>query len=157
MWEKIAKEMQIPWRAAENMHWQMGEAEMASRANVPIFHLAGQGPSRGGAMSDRPPSMSPPSGNGMPALMSYSNTHNHSLPQSQTISPAYSRMRRSNSASSPNGQPLRRRADSATSVPSNGPTHSNILPPLGEVVNHSMPPSRYTLPPFMTSADPRGR
>lgn len=42
MWEKIAKEMQLPWRAAEAMHWQIGEVEMASRANVPVFHLAGQ-------------------------------------------------------------------------------------------------------------------
>ncbi|GAB7340694.1 hypothetical protein MBLNU457_7082t1 [Dothideomycetes sp. NU457] len=42
MWEKIAKEMALPWRAAEAMHWQIGEVEMASRANVPVFHLAGQ-------------------------------------------------------------------------------------------------------------------
>ncbi|KAK5703011.1 hypothetical protein LTR97_003957 [Elasticomyces elasticus] len=40
MWEKIAKEMQLPWRAAEAMHWQIGEVEMAQRANVPVFHLA---------------------------------------------------------------------------------------------------------------------
>lgn len=45
MWEKIAKEMALPWRAAEAMHWQIGEVEMASRANVPVFHLAGQQPS----------------------------------------------------------------------------------------------------------------
>jgi len=32
----------LPWRAAEAMHWQIGEPEMASRANVPVFHLAGQ-------------------------------------------------------------------------------------------------------------------
>lgn len=42
MWEKIAKEMALPWRAAEAMHWQIGEVEMANRANVPVFHLAGQ-------------------------------------------------------------------------------------------------------------------
>ncbi|KAK4505141.1 hypothetical protein PRZ48_003104 [Zasmidium cellare] len=42
MWEKIAKEMQLPWRAAEAMHWQIGEVEMAQRANVPVFHLAHQ-------------------------------------------------------------------------------------------------------------------
>lgn len=41
MWEKIAKEMQLPWRAAEAMHWQIGEVEMAHRANVAVFHLAG--------------------------------------------------------------------------------------------------------------------
>jgi len=32
----------LPWRAAEAMHWQIGEVEMANRANVPVFHLAGQ-------------------------------------------------------------------------------------------------------------------
>jgi Fungal Zn(2)-Cys(6) binuclear cluster domain len=38
MWEPITKEMGIPWRLVEAMHWQLGEAEMASRANAPIFH-----------------------------------------------------------------------------------------------------------------------
>ncbi|KAI7305450.1 hypothetical protein KC315_g14667 [Hortaea werneckii] len=47
MWEKIAKEMQLPWRAAEAMHWQIGEVEMAQRANVPVFHLAGGGNASG--------------------------------------------------------------------------------------------------------------
>lgn len=40
MWAKIADEMQIPWRAAEAMHWQMGEHEMARRAGVTPFTLA---------------------------------------------------------------------------------------------------------------------
>lgn len=40
MWEKVAKEMGIPWRAAEAMHWQLGEHDMAQRANAPIFHLS---------------------------------------------------------------------------------------------------------------------
>lgn len=39
MWAKIAKEMGIPWRAAEAMHWQLGEEEMARRAGtVPFSH-----------------------------------------------------------------------------------------------------------------------
>jgi hypothetical protein len=33
----IAKEMALPWRAVEAMHWQMGQEDMASRANVPVF------------------------------------------------------------------------------------------------------------------------
>jgi len=57
MWEKIAKEMALPWRAAEAMHWQIGEVEMASRANVPVFHLAGYSPSQ--------PSQSSYSGSGL--------------------------------------------------------------------------------------------
>ncbi|KAI9657009.1 MAG: hypothetical protein M1821_003175 [Bathelium mastoideum] len=40
MWEKVAKELCMPYRAAEAMHWQLGEHEMASRANVPIFQLS---------------------------------------------------------------------------------------------------------------------
>src|SRR5271154_637393 len=39
MWSKIAEEMSIPWRAAEAMHWQMGEQEMARRAGVTPFSL----------------------------------------------------------------------------------------------------------------------
>jgi len=57
MWEKIAKEMQLPWRAAEAMHWQIGEVEMASRANVPVFHLAGQSSSTSSQSSVAPPSI----------------------------------------------------------------------------------------------------
>ena len=82
----IAKEMQIPWRAAENMHWQMGEIDIAQRANVPVFHLAGQQSSREGAMPDRVPSTPP----------LWSHTHNHSPPQVPSpnqvkVSPADSR------------------------------------------------------------------
>jgi Myb-like DNA-binding domain len=39
MWSKIAEEMTLPWRAAEAMHWQMGEQEMARRAGVVAFSL----------------------------------------------------------------------------------------------------------------------
>ncbi|KAL7274499.1 hypothetical protein RUND412_002603 [Rhizina undulata] len=40
MWNQVAKEMGIPWRAAEAMHWQLGEAEMAKRAGVVPFSLS---------------------------------------------------------------------------------------------------------------------
>ena len=39
MWAKVAEEMQVPWRAAEAMHWQLGEVEMARRAGVVPFSL----------------------------------------------------------------------------------------------------------------------
>lgn len=39
MWAKVAEEMQVPWRAAEAMHWQLGEADMARRAGVVPFSL----------------------------------------------------------------------------------------------------------------------
>jgi len=159
MWEKIAKEMQLPWRAAEAMHWQIGEVEMAQRANVPVFHLMGQG----AATSQTPPTLvdvrprsnSPPTGTGPPPLLSYTHTHNHSLPQipqpvSHPISPIQTRLRRSSSSTSPSSSSLRRRADSARSVPASAiPAPRTLLPPLGEVTG---PPSqtRYILPPVMT-------
>ncbi|KAF2836959.1 hypothetical protein M501DRAFT_922786, partial [Patellaria atrata CBS 101060] len=37
MWEQVAKELQMPWRTVESMHWQLGEQEIASRANAPVF------------------------------------------------------------------------------------------------------------------------
>lgn len=162
MWEKIAKEMQIPWRAAENMHWQMGEIEISNRANVQPFQLAGQQPSR---FSERTHSTSPPSGSAVPISMSHSQTHNHSLPQVsmptqvpvQQITPAYSRMHHSDRSSPPNGPTPRRRADSATSVPTNAASNGNLLPPLGEVMSHSTPPSQYRLPPVVTPVEQHRR
>ncbi|OIW27943.1 hypothetical protein CONLIGDRAFT_682951 [Coniochaeta ligniaria NRRL 30616] len=44
MWAKVAEEMQVPWRAAEAMHWQLGEADMARRAGVTPFSLQAPGP-----------------------------------------------------------------------------------------------------------------
>ncbi|EDN05931.1 predicted protein [Histoplasma mississippiense (nom. inval.)] len=40
MWAKIAEEMAIPWRAAEAMHWQLGEQEMARRAGTVPFSFS---------------------------------------------------------------------------------------------------------------------
>ena len=37
MWERIAHEMRLPWRAVEAMHWHMGDDELARRAHVPLF------------------------------------------------------------------------------------------------------------------------
>lgn len=39
MWSKVAEELAVPWRAAEAMHWMMGEADMARRAGVVPFSL----------------------------------------------------------------------------------------------------------------------
>lgn len=40
MWSKVAEEMAVPWRAAEAMHWQLGENDMARRAGVVPFSLS---------------------------------------------------------------------------------------------------------------------
>lgn len=39
MWVKISKEMGMPWRAVEAMHWQLGEGEMTRRAGVKPFSV----------------------------------------------------------------------------------------------------------------------
>ena len=40
MWAKVAEELAVPWRAAEAMHWRIGEVDMARRAGVTPFSLA---------------------------------------------------------------------------------------------------------------------
>jgi hypothetical protein len=50
MWAKIATEMTLPWRAAEAMHWQMGEHEMAHRAGVTAFSLSSNQPMPSGSL-----------------------------------------------------------------------------------------------------------
>ncbi|KAI5862338.1 hypothetical protein GGS23DRAFT_93953 [Durotheca rogersii] len=40
MWAKVAEEMAMPWRAAEAMHWHLGEEDMARRAGVTPFTLS---------------------------------------------------------------------------------------------------------------------
>ncbi|KAK5759799.1 hypothetical protein LTS12_010139 [Elasticomyces elasticus] len=161
MWEKIAKEMQLPWRAAEAMHWQIGEVEMAQRANVPVFHLAGQAALAGHASITGEASgerTSPSSATGPVPTTSYSHTHNHSLPQlpqtyPQPISPEQARLRRNSNGSSPSAaEVLRRRADSARSVTASSSLSRTLLPPLGDLTG---PPSqtRYNLPPVVTSPD----
>lgn len=51
MWLKVAEEMAIPWRAAEAMHWQLGEQDIARRAGVAPFSLT-LPPSSTGSMGE---------------------------------------------------------------------------------------------------------
>ena len=164
MWEKIAKEMQLPWRAAEAMHWQIGEIEMASRANVPVFHLANPSAqsssqpqaqpqvhaystpgSIGGTESRRSNSTSPSVTNGTYSSQgNCSSTHSHTLPQmSQPVSPGQAT--RHNSVSSvAAGTESRNRADSARDT-INKSTGNNLEP------GHSQVGQRY-LSPFTVRA-----
>ncbi|PPJ58595.1 hypothetical protein CBER1_03489 [Cercospora berteroae] len=159
MWEKISKEMQLPWRAAEAMHWQIGEVEMAQRANVPVFHLAGQqgsGAAQAGPGSEGRASTSPSSGGGaaLPG-MGYSHTHNHSLPQipqslSHPVSPVQSRLRRNSDDAAAHAS-LRHRADSARSVAASGLMGRGALPSIHDVTGPPTNQIRYTLPPVPTT------
>lgn len=38
MWEGISKELQIPWRAVEDMHWVIGQVDMANLAGARLLH-----------------------------------------------------------------------------------------------------------------------
>lgn len=40
MWSNVSRELGVPWRAAEAMHWHLGEQEMARRAGVTPFTMA---------------------------------------------------------------------------------------------------------------------
>lgn len=40
MWANVAKELGVPWRAAEAMHWRIGEKSMADRAGQTPFVLS---------------------------------------------------------------------------------------------------------------------
>lgn len=46
MWTPIARDLGVPWRVVEAMHWHMGRDEMSRRAGVTPFSLVGaNGPS----------------------------------------------------------------------------------------------------------------
>ena len=50
----VARELGVPWRTAESMHWYLGETDMARRAGVTPFTMAAaSGPS---PSSNHPPS-----------------------------------------------------------------------------------------------------
>jgi len=49
MWKPLAAELNVPWRAAEAVHWQLGQAEMARRAGVTPFSLSAAGGPRPGS------------------------------------------------------------------------------------------------------------
>ncbi|QIX02461.1 hypothetical protein AMS68_007978 [Peltaster fructicola] len=148
MWEKIAKEMQLPWRAAEAMHWQIGEVEMAQRANVPVFHLAGQANGHGPA-SDHRNSTSPSSTTLAPPL-AYIQTHNHTLPHvGHPLLPTPPR--RDSLGNMPSDEPRHRVAGGHAVMHTMPHGRTPSLPPLGDIT--SSLGSRYSLPPVVTSAE----
>ncbi|KAJ1338189.1 Myb-like DNA-binding domain-containing protein [Microdochium nivale] len=74
MWAKVAEEMAIPWRAAEAMHWQLGESDMAKRAGVTPFCLTAVNVEGQAGAARIPPSRG--------HHHSHSNSHSHSHPHS---------------------------------------------------------------------------
>lgn len=41
MWAEVARDLGIPWRTVEAMHWIIDKQEMARRAGVTPFAMAG--------------------------------------------------------------------------------------------------------------------
>ncbi|KAK4207018.1 MYB DNA-binding domain-containing protein [Rhypophila decipiens] len=144
MWAKVAEEMQVPWRAAEAMHWQLGEVDMARRAGVVPFSLT---PAAG-----EPPGIhrsSPSRGHG----------HSHSqgsLPRDiQGIpSPRYGRGGHGPSPGIPpplsSSRPLAARRDS---IP---PRPSYMAPDLADP-GYGLPGPSLGLAPIQTSSFSQGR
>ena len=149
MWQKVAEEMQVPWRAAEAMHWQLGEHDMARRAGVVPFALstaaAADHPMVGGGIHHH--HRSPSSSRGH-----HGHHHGHGHSQSQgslprdipsLASPRYASMSGGSSsrggpppsfpsiplsATGP-GRPIAARRDSLPSRPSFGPPIGIPPPP----------------------------
>lgn len=130
MWSKVAEELQVPWRAAEAMHWQLGEADMARRAGVVPFSLSS-------VTMDTPPSghrSSPSRGH------SHSQSHSSVISASGSTGSRYSRPNTSHSTQgsvrgSSGGSSARaiaaRRDSTPRSVPPTSPSDGLALAAIG--------------------------
>lgn len=148
MWAKVAEEMQVPWRAAEAMHWQLGEVDMARRAGVVPFSLtpaAGEptgmhraSPSRGHGHSQSQGSL-PRDISGIPSPR-YGRGHHGPSPSAPLIPPPI-----------PGGRPLAARRD-------NMPPHrQSYMPPELSDPGYALPGSSIGLAPIQTSSFSQGR
>lgn len=149
MWAKVAEEMQVPWRAAEAMHWQLGETDMARRAGVVPFSLnmtsnEPQGPSQ---------RLSPSRG------QAHGHGHGHSQSQGSLPrdlpgipSPRYARGLVATAmpplipppAATPSGRPLSSRRESL-------PPRSSFVHEQAEYGYGPPPPAAYGLAPIQTA------
>lgn len=96
MWEMVAKEMGLPWRAIEAIHWQMGAEEMASRANVPVFQP--HATAAGGRTKSPPGSKNPSLAPAPPAASTSGEREPNLLPTTRRRSSSTTSRRRANSS-----------------------------------------------------------
>ena len=118
MWAKVAEEMAVPWRAAEAMHWQLGEAEMARRAGVVPFTLSSAGSNEAGGSRRSSPSRG------------YTHAHSGSLSRD----PA--RYGRGHMAAPLPGRPIPGRRESVPPRPPPMPPDVADRPPMSELGPH---------------------
>ncbi|KKA26939.1 hypothetical protein TD95_001059 [Thielaviopsis punctulata] len=91
MWQKVAEELAVPWRAAEAMHWRMGEEEMAKRAGVVPFSLSVNDSSSHRNTLSRGHSQPPPRSDYSATLPHHPHGHpgysrHHTMPHSHSMS-----------------------------------------------------------------------
>lgn len=136
MWAKVAEEMQVPWRAAEAMHWQLGEADMARRAGVVPFSLTSSSSTSTSAAN----AQSDPSGVSS-SRASPSRGHVHSQSQGSVPRSDPHMLARY----PPRGPPPPHLAHHPLAIPPPLPA----IPPRGS----SLPPRRESMPPRPTTSD----
>lgn len=164
MWEKIAKEMALPWRAAEAMHWQIGEIEMASRANVPVFHLAGYSPSQPTQSYSNAANTTPLSGSGRSEESASPRSTTEGYPPMQSHpDPSREAAARMEHQMRVPERPLHRKASEEAEDSGFGrrspmplPSHDSITNSLGREREESAAPKQY-LSPFAKGEEGNGR
>jgi hypothetical protein len=173
MWAKVAEEMQIPWRAAEAMHWQLGETDMARRAGVVPFSLNSGTSDASSLMNQRQPQHGSMRGPSHAHSYSHGGTHSPftpvaSAPQSpyqRTINPRpapptrhiAAATRSASYGSIPHPVPVTLPAEHITLAGirgnvgpgANGSGGPSMLPSLGEMVT---PPQPYRMPAYATTS-----
>lgn len=136
MWAKVAEEMSMPWRAAEAMHWQLGEQDMRRRAGVTVPFALATSTSEGPRGSSRAHSR-----------------HNHSHSQGNLSRDAGPGRGYGRAGTAPPGRPLASRRES---VPPRVPIYPEQSPdnfvyphhgvPLAPIQTQNQPPRPAMLP-----------
>ncbi|KAI1480362.1 hypothetical protein F4774DRAFT_81252 [Daldinia eschscholtzii] len=129
MWAKVAEEMSMPWRAAEAMHWQLGEQDMRRRAGVTVPFALATSASEGSRGSSRAHSR-----------------HNHSHSQGNISRDANSGRGYGRAGTALPGRPLASRRES---VPPHVPIYSEQQPENFAYPHHGVP-----LAPIQTQSQP---
>jgi hypothetical protein len=145
MWSRIAEEMAIPWRAAEAMHWQMGEHEMARRAGVTPFTLANTANNMHQPTHHRPLARSNSSHGMSPRLRRNSGPAGEPL-----VLPSLSEL----TAGLPAFAPPPSGFTSQPTTPYEFPTRRSLPPSLMYEQHHSPPPGHH---PPLPGYQPNGR
>lgn len=155
MWAKVAEEMAIPWRAAEAMHWHLGEADMARRAGVVPFSLSGVNPDAPSGMQRQ--QHAPPRGPGHSHSYSHGSAPSFTPVASGPNSP-YQRSASTRTNSTRTIAAAARRDSTPRSVGPSSPADSIVLAgirgPMGRGANGTGPPLLPSVVEMVTQVTP---